>query len=118
MHSACQAFGGVGMTCSSAANKSDNSYLAIGVVLCDEEGVPRVYTVIRGVRSDAATVDPAIKYIIGICSGALAAIVVLVALLMEFSVLRILSSLSRKIISLSNNPYVRPQVSFQSDINM
>eukprot|EP00727_Mastigamoeba_balamuthi_P012366 m51a1_g7752 putative family 3 adenylate cyclase (801) ;mRNA; f:51646-56486 len=88
----CLSFGAQ-LTCSSAANQTHDTYLATGVVLSDEQGVPRVYTVIRGIRSDATTLNTYNTYIISICCSALLAIVVLVYLLMELSVLRILSHL-------------------------
>eukprot|EP00727_Mastigamoeba_balamuthi_P012369 m51a1_g7755 putative family 3 adenylate cyclase (1141) ;mRNA; f:84511-89277 len=91
------------VTCSSASNQTHDTYLATGVVLSDEVGVPRVYAVIRGIRFDAETIGTYMRYIIAICCSALAAIFLLVYLLVELSVLRILSSLSTQIICAATN---------------
>eukprot|EP00727_Mastigamoeba_balamuthi_P002278 m51a1_g12047 putative adenylate guanylate cyclase (601) ;mRNA; f:3497-6378 len=84
--------------CSSAANQTHGTYLATGVVFSDEMGVPRVSAVIRGIRFDAETISSYMRYILAICCSALIAIFLLVYMLVELSVLRILSSLQTEFI--------------------
>eukprot|EP00727_Mastigamoeba_balamuthi_P000878 m51a1_g10788 hypothetical protein (711) ;mRNA; r:486-12155 len=104
------------VTCSSAANQTHGTYLATGVVFSDEMGVPRVSAVIRGIRFDAATIGTYMRYILAICCSALIAIFLLVYMLVELSVLRILSSLSRKIIAASNGTEFIMQNIYPEDV--
>eukprot|EP00727_Mastigamoeba_balamuthi_P013689 m51a1_g8943 putative adenylate guanylate cyclase catalytic domain protein (1575) ;mRNA; f:970815-982011 len=97
------AFAKTQLACGRAANKTKDTYLATGTVLSDETGVPRLSVLIRGLRSDADTIDPSTRYMTVICCGALVAILCLVALLMEAFVLRTLSRLSSKIVDVSEN---------------
>eukprot|EP00727_Mastigamoeba_balamuthi_P008993 m51a1_g4716 putative adenylate cyclase (1918) ;mRNA; f:301922-310153 len=112
------AFDGVQLACSSAANQTGDTYLAIGTVIGDEAGVPRLHVLIRGLRSDAATVDSMTRYIGIICCIVLGAIMCLVGLLMEVFVLRTLSRLSGKIVDVSenNNAGERLQVAGKTEL--
>eukprot|EP00727_Mastigamoeba_balamuthi_P013699 m51a1_g8952 putative adenylate guanylate cyclase (768) ;mRNA; r:1016302-1019390 len=98
-----EAFAKTQLTCGMAVNKTRDTYLAIGAVLSDEAGVPRLSVLIRGLRSDSSTIGSSTRYMTIICCAALVAIVCLVALLMEAFVLRTLSHLSGKIVDVSGN---------------
>eukprot|EP00727_Mastigamoeba_balamuthi_P013246 m51a1_g8544 putative adenylate guanylate cyclase (2281) ;mRNA; f:55795-65869 len=97
------AFSGARLACSSNANSTHGSYLAIGLVLCDENGAPRVRVLIRGIRNDAPTIESTIAFMVIICCCSLLAIFVLVCLLMEFFVLRVLARLSQRIVDVSSS---------------
>eukprot|EP00727_Mastigamoeba_balamuthi_P005620 m51a1_g1678 hypothetical protein (447) ;mRNA; r:422509-425477 len=87
---------------SSIASTHD-TYLAIGTVLNDELGVPRAYVLIRGNRVDAPTIASTSAFLMIICCVCLFVLLCLIALLLEFFVIRILASLSRKIVSVSSD---------------
>eukprot|EP00727_Mastigamoeba_balamuthi_P013688 m51a1_g8942 hypothetical protein (4167) ;mRNA; r:947139-967770 len=97
------AFEGVQLACAGVANKTADTYLAIGAVLSDEAGVPRLSLLIRGLRNDSHTIGPATRFMTVICCAALVAILCMVALLMEAFVLRTLSRLSGRIGDVSKN---------------
>eukprot|EP00727_Mastigamoeba_balamuthi_P013700 m51a1_g8953 putative adenylate guanylate cyclase (1156) ;mRNA; r:1019908-1024726 len=113
-----EAFAKTQLTCARAANQTGDTYLAIGTVLSDEAGVPRLSVLIRGLRSDSSTIGSSTRSMTIICCAALVAIVCLVALLMEAFVLRTLSRLSGKIVDVSenNNTGERLQVTGKTEL--
>eukprot|EP00727_Mastigamoeba_balamuthi_P014015 m51a1_g9236 hypothetical protein (424) ;mRNA; f:92585-94261 len=92
-----------GMTCSVSENQTHDTYLAIGTVIDDEMGVPRISILLRGIRVDAPTISSTTRYLIIICCCSLFALLCLVAVLLEIFVIRVLSTLSWKIVSVSSN---------------
>eukprot|EP00727_Mastigamoeba_balamuthi_P014012 m51a1_g9233 putative family 3 adenylate cyclase (1068) ;mRNA; r:82297-87128 len=92
-----------GMTCSESENQTHDTYLAIGTVIEDETGVPRISILLRGIRVDSPTIHQTTRYLIIICCCSLFVLLCLVAVLLELFVIRVLSTLSRKIVSVSSN---------------
>eukprot|EP00727_Mastigamoeba_balamuthi_P007808 m51a1_g3648 putative adenylate guanylate cyclase (363) ;mRNA; r:203836-205472 len=87
---AASLFDAAHLKCSSNANTTDDTYLAIGMVMSDEvgAGTPRAHVLIRGIRHDSPVVE---------------SVTLLIYLLMEYFVLHVLASLSSKIVEVSNH---------------
>eukprot|EP00727_Mastigamoeba_balamuthi_P011048 m51a1_g6566 hypothetical protein (1683) ;mRNA; r:151968-169804 len=112
------AFVGLQLCCSSTSNQSHETYLAIGFVLSDEQGVARVRVLTRGNRDDARTINSTTRYMMLIVCLGLCLLFVLVVLLLEVFVIRILTSLSGRIVSITagSNTSVRLKVTGKSEL--